>query len=1111
MNSLSPTILALPIALAAASLPAEVYQFSAPARDARGEEIRAFLWVPPEADRLRGALVGGLTLMEPEFARDPLIRAACAGEKLAIVYFSPALDAEFDDVGKGSGRLLQKALDDLGEVSGYRELSAAPLFPFGHSVGSIFAARVVAWRPERCFGALAFKGGLPVAEGSSIAGVPILVVKGQFEEFGPGPSGVLREFEDRETSWKGMREILEGLRKKDPRHLIAYLVEPGATHFAWSERLAPYAAGFIRRAARARIPDWPIDAREPVRCRDIDPSSGALTSVEVGKEAAAAPWNGYAGDRTRTFWHFDAELAKLADALHADLLGRKPQFVTFADPVSRQPIFTGHDLRLRLRPHWVGPDTFRVAGTFLDRAPDKYPKLEGPAGHGEGPIRFRAFAGAVEQTAPDTFRMGDDGRGRIRADILAYALDDGTFRYAEQQGRVNLPEKLTAGRAQAIAFPPAGPLVIGGSPVRLGASSDAGLPVRYCVESGPAVIEGDALRVAEVPRRARFPLPVSVLAYQYGSAVEPLVRSAEPVRMTVQVTAAPAPAPAPAASLELLQAGFWGTAGDDDVQGAAAGPDGTIYIAGNAGAPMTDLPDGVEARRLGSPASSPACGSAFVARFSSDLGKLLGYAELSEGIAIFTTVQAGERGVYIGGYASEALEPLLDGKGGLLPRYPLSEEARLGRTGGILEANGLTDKDPIAGRPGLGRRGAPCVLRFSSDLQAIEAGTYLEGWQQVWDKLRSKKIRPQETFPREFFWQPTCIALDRSGDIFVCHDGGYFRLLTDKDREIAAGDADLLRRLAFYDCPDWASRLSPDLSARRWRQPIHTPPVDPETAKRALRGWPLPHYGNPRTHRLRLDVEGSIFLCGWSASSTAKEPWWSPYVWKLDSRDGKVLARFYEYDPISGTDNRMGGTVADTAVASLALDGDGNLLASLFADGGNTVIGWSPRAEPGRRFEGKIEGSTPGIKLVHWWGEIQRIDARTREGIGGARLAGNDKGVAGPGWVVDLSSLPENRVLAVGRRNFEFPWTGDAWTSGDPAANPAAFLRLYDAKFGLLFSTALDGVVPFEIAPLSGGRFLIVGRADGDGAPVRGTIGPLRRGKSDGYLCLVRLTDGSSP
>ena len=75
---------------------AEVYQYAVPATSADGKDIMAYLWVPPEADRLRGVLVGGMTLMEPEFSRDPIIRQACAGEKLAIVFFSPSLDALFN-------------------------------------------------------------------------------------------------------------------------------------------------------------------------------------------------------------------------------------------------------------------------------------------------------------------------------------------------------------------------------------------------------------------------------------------------------------------------------------------------------------------------------------------------------------------------------------------------------------------------------------------------------------------------------------------------------------------------------------------------------------------------------------------------------------------------------------------------------------------------------------------------------------------------------------------------------------------------------------------------------------------------------------------------------
>ena len=185
----------------------QVYQYAVPARDVAGKEITAFLWVPSEAKRIRGVLIGGSTLMEPEFAGDPVIRKACAVEQLAIVYFSPSLDAVFDYKEKKSAALLQQALDALAEASGYREIAVAPLFPFGHSVGTIFASHVVCWNPEALFRALLFKGGIripPTILTPPLWVYPFWAIKGQFEEFGPAPSGVLRDFEDRETAWKGL-------------------------------------------------------------------------------------------------------------------------------------------------------------------------------------------------------------------------------------------------------------------------------------------------------------------------------------------------------------------------------------------------------------------------------------------------------------------------------------------------------------------------------------------------------------------------------------------------------------------------------------------------------------------------------------------------------------------------------------------------------------------------------------------------------------------------------------------------------------------------------------------------------------------------------------------
>ena len=53
--------------------------------------------------------------------------------------------------------------------------------------------------------------------------------------------------------------------------------------------------------------------------------------------------------------------------------------------------------------------------------------------------------------------------------------------------------------------------------MKLQATSDSGLAVRYYVESGPAVIEGETLQLSDVPKRAVFPIKITVVAYQYGT------------------------------------------------------------------------------------------------------------------------------------------------------------------------------------------------------------------------------------------------------------------------------------------------------------------------------------------------------------------------------------------------------------------------------------------------------------------------------------------------------------------------------------------------------------------------------------------------------------------
>ncbi|MCM8802045.1 MAG: hypothetical protein NC827_01880 [Candidatus Omnitrophica bacterium] len=560
-------------------------------------------------------------------------------------------------------------------------------------------------------------------------------------------------------------------------------------------------------------------------------------------------------------------------------------------------------------------------------------------------------------------------------------------------------------------------------------------------------------------------------------------------------------------SLELSFSTFFGTEEDDDIQSACEGPDGSIYIVGNLGKEKD-----IKVKKIiyGKEIEEPKCGIAFIIRFSPDLKKIINYAEFKKGNAIFTTVKVNKKGVYVGGYASEGLEEIIKSVPGLIKTYSLKEEVKLIKEGKILEKNGIfLEKDPIVDRPGLGRYGSPFVILLSQDLTKILGGTYLEGWQQVWDKYRVKRIKPREFFDREFFWQKTLIDFDIEGNLVVSHDGGYFKIISDEEieraKKISEDDEEkykkILGKIGFYNICDWVSKISPDLSKRLWKTPIYTPIVNVDVVKEIKEGWYLSHYGNPRTHQLRIDKNGDIWICGWSASETKSEPWWSPYLIKIGS-DGKILQRLYEYDPMSGPDNRMYGQVADTAITCFNFDKEDKMLVGLLSDGGNTVMFWSPKAELRKNFEGEIKGEK-WVKLVHWWGMIHKIDLEKIEGIMGVGMTSKGIDAPGPAWAVDLGVLSDNSILVVGRCNHNFYWTEDAFQKSAPEENPIGFIRIYSKELELKFSSALPGVIPLELTTLKGKRYLIVGYVFNPSLNTKNEFEKYNS-KKDGFIYLIK-------
>ena len=96
-----------------------------------------------------------------------------------------------------------------------------------------------------------------------------------------------------------------------------------------------------------------------------------------------------------------------------------------------------------------------------------------------------------------------------------------------QQGQISIPVRNDEGEEQTIDFIQPADVEAGTSVVMLNATSTSGLPVSFYVESGPAYVDGNKLHLTAVPPHSKFPVKISVTAWQYG--IKGKIRTAEPV------------------------------------------------------------------------------------------------------------------------------------------------------------------------------------------------------------------------------------------------------------------------------------------------------------------------------------------------------------------------------------------------------------------------------------------------------------------------------------------------------------------------------------------------------------------------------------------------------
>lgn len=171
--------------------------------------------------------------------------------------------------------------------------------------------------------------------------------------------------------------------------------------------------------------------------------------------------------------------------------------------------------------------TFKINGTFLSELP---PELIGSGtklGHAPGPISFRIVTGPAVQIGSDEFRI-QFNRGDQGGAIVLQEEHPGNeeYRHAVQPGQIPIPAKLTIGEEQQITFPAIEDQKASVKAIDLKAISNSKLAVNYYIVAGPAIIDGDQLKIKQVPVNTKYPIKITVVAYQWGRTLAPLYQSA---------------------------------------------------------------------------------------------------------------------------------------------------------------------------------------------------------------------------------------------------------------------------------------------------------------------------------------------------------------------------------------------------------------------------------------------------------------------------------------------------------------------------------------------------------------------------------------------------------
>lgn len=523
----SPTCLAVNAAGAMPSPVNQVFQFMQSGvctnwSDGSSSKATAYLWIPENCQKVRGLLILCANVPEHRLVGHPAIREACAKNDLGIVWCVPSFmnfrksketGTDMAHENKTSTDFLQQLLDGLAKNSGYDEVATVPWLPMGESGHLLMVDALVEQCPDRCIAGIWVKNNhLPPKNRN----VPALVAFGSAQEWSQTQSDI-------RTNWNNVRKAYEGVleqRKKNPDWPLSSLIDGSSGHFDCSDKLAEFFAHYIDQVVKARL-------AADGSLKPVSLEQGYLADLAVPGHTNLPPkkFSEFKAEARGLPWFFDEASAKAAQSFAAINWQAETQLPGFADASGKVLPFNFNGIS-NLEPKYEDDGiTFTLRGVMLDQLPEQFTNAGVKLAKTSGEPTLEWLCGPVKPLGGEKFQIALDRSWPSSACYLA-ARQAGTdrIRASVQPCGVKLLKNNT-GHAQKITFVPIPDMSAGAKSIKLVASSSAGLPVKFLVRAGPAVIHGDELEFTPIPPRSKLPLAVTVGAWQWGRAGESPVKT----------------------------------------------------------------------------------------------------------------------------------------------------------------------------------------------------------------------------------------------------------------------------------------------------------------------------------------------------------------------------------------------------------------------------------------------------------------------------------------------------------------------------------------------------------------------------------------------------------